>query len=90
LARAGWVNGLNPSPPYLLDAALHWSPAQLEWIVAKGVRMTAMPAWQETMTHSQILDTVAFLRALSRIDAAAYARMRAAARDEGKTGHPNP
>ena len=47
VGRVRWVNGLNPEPPYLLDATKRWSPSQLHWIVRNGIKMTGMPAWRE-------------------------------------------
>jgi mono/diheme cytochrome c family protein len=74
--RVAWARGLNPSPPYLLDAARQWSPAELYWIVRDGVKMTAMPAWTETLSDTQVWDCVGFLEALPYLSAADYARMR--------------
>lgn len=74
-ARAGWVAGLNPSPPYLVDAARQWTPRELTWIVANGVKMTAMPAWRLSLNPRKIDDAVIFLRALPDLKAADYARI---------------
>lgn len=74
--RADWVAGLNPSPPFLLDSARHWTPRQLAWIVTNGIKMTPMPAWKITLTPRQIWGVVAFLRALPDLNAEDYARMR--------------
>ncbi|MGI8841780.1 MAG: c-type cytochrome [Caulobacteraceae bacterium] len=78
VARAAWVQGLTPTPPYLLDAARRWSPAQLYWIVGQGIKMTAMPAWRLTRTEGEVWNLVAFLEILPYLTADDYARMRAA------------
>ncbi|HEY7899896.1 MAG TPA: cytochrome c [Caulobacteraceae bacterium] len=78
VARAGWASGLVPSPPYLVDAPRHWSEPQLHWIVANGVKMTAMPSWRSVHSEAQIADLVAFLEAQPYLSARDYARMRAA------------
>lgn len=78
LARAPWISGMTPAPPYLLDAARHWTPNQLYWIVRNGVRMTGMPAWDQTLTPADDWDLVAFLEALPGWSAADYARARTA------------
>ena len=78
VARADWVAGMNPSPPFLLDAARHWSRGDLHWIVGNGVKMTGMPAWRESRDQAQIWDLVAFLQALPYVSPAAYAAMRRA------------
>jgi mono/diheme cytochrome c family protein len=77
VARAGWAAAMTPTPPYLLDAARRWTPAELDWIVANGVKMTAMPAWGEVRSDAQVWDLVAFLEALPSLSPADYARLRA-------------
>ena len=77
VARAPWVRGLTPTPPYLLDAAYRWTPAQLDFILEHGVKMSAMPSWGETRSHDQIWSLVAFLEALPDISPAEFARRRA-------------
>ena len=75
VAQATWVRGLNPPPPYILDTAYRWTPAQLDDILEDGVKMSAMPAWGETRSHDEIWSLVAFLEALPNLSAADYARM---------------
>ena len=77
VSRARWVRGLTPTPPYLLNAAYHWTPAQLDYILEHGVKMSAMPSWGETRTHAQIWSIVAFLEALPNISPEAFKRMQA-------------
>ena len=60
-ARAPWVAGINPTPPFLLDARRRWTAPELHRIVADGVKMTAMPAWRLTLPDSDIWNLVAFL-----------------------------
>ena len=75
--RARWVRGMTPTPPFLLDTAERFTPAQLYWIIAQGVKMTSMPAWIETRTPAQIWDIVAFVSTLPKQTPAEYARMKA-------------
>src|SRR5581483_6083434 len=76
VARADWTNGMTPSPPYLIDAPRRWSRPELYWIVSNGVKMTAMPAWSETLSHAQLWDVVAFLEAQPYLSSQDYARMK--------------
>nr|NUR38128.1 cytochrome c [Sphingomonas sp.] len=78
VAREQWVNGLNPAPPYLLDAAQKWKPREIEWIVRNGIKMTGMPAWRESMSDDEIRDVVAFVEAMPKMPPQAYLRWRAA------------
>jgi len=77
VARAAWVMGMEPTPPYLIDAARQWNAAQLRVIVAQGVKMTGMPAWEATLPPEKISSLVAFLEELPNISAVQYAKMRA-------------
>ena len=76
IARAHWTDGLTPSPPYLVDAPRHWTAPEFYWIVANGVKMTAMPAWSVTRSRGQIWDVVAFLEAQPYLSQHDYAALR--------------
>ncbi|HEX3365686.1 cytochrome c [Phenylobacterium sp.] len=78
VARAPWVGGMTPSPPFLLDASRNWTSKELFWIVRYGVRMTGMPAWDQTLSEHDVWNLVAFLKALPNMSAADYARATAA------------
>lgn len=82
--RASWVSGLNPPPPYLLEAARQWTPAQLKVIVSNGLKMTAMPAWSATHSDAEAWNVVAFLEQLHGMTASQYARLR---RDKDAGAH---
>jgi mono/diheme cytochrome c family protein len=76
IAREQWVSGLEPSPPYLLDATSHWSSAELFWIVKHGIKMTGMPSWRDSMSDRQVWDVVAFLEAMRHLPPQTYANWR--------------
>jgi mono/diheme cytochrome c family protein len=76
VARATWLAGMTPTPPFLLDAARNWTPKELFWIVRYGVRMTGMPAWDRTLSQRDVWNLVAFLDALPSMSAADYASAR--------------
>jgi hypothetical protein len=75
VGRAPWVRGLTPTPPFLLDASRRWNPDQLYFIIDKGVKMTAMPAWGEARTPAQVWSVVAFLDALPTLTPQQYREM---------------
>lgn len=77
LPRAEWVDGMNPPPPFLVDASRHWSQAELFWIVKNGVKMTGMPSWGAVRTDDQVWDVVAWLEAMPYVSPAGYSTMRA-------------
>lgn len=76
VSRANWVKGLEPTPPYLLDSGNRWTAAQLDYILQKGIKMSAMPSWGETRSRAQIWSLVAFLKALPGISPAQFAQMQ--------------
>jgi mono/diheme cytochrome c family protein len=78
ISRADWTAGLNPTPPYLLDTAREWSPSQLHFIIANGVKMTAMPGWKLRISGQDIWSLVAFLKVLRGMSRAEYFRIGAA------------
>lgn len=83
VARARWVRGLTPTPPYLLDAGQRWTKPQLFWILQRGVKMSAMPSWGESRTDAQLWDLVAFLGVLPRLSAADFRKIDPAATASG-------
>ena len=76
IAREQWVNGMEPAPPYLLDATRIWSPPQLFWIAKNGIKMTGMPSWKDTMSDRQIWDVVAFLEEMRELPPQTYGKWR--------------
>jgi len=78
VARQPWANGMEPQPPYLLDATRDWSPQELFWIAKNGIKMTGMPAWGNAMTDGQIWTIVAWLEASSKMPPQTYVRWSSA------------
>lgn len=83
VARQSWVSGLEPQPPYLLDVTQRFTPPQQFWIVRNGIKMTAMPAWQGTMSELETWDVVAFLETMPKMNSADYLKLRARMRCGG-------
>jgi mono/diheme cytochrome c family protein len=62
--------GLNPPAPDLTLPRVQKRPdGELYWIVANGIRMTGMPAFQPTHKEKEIWEIVAFLRHLDALSA---------------------
>jgi mono/diheme cytochrome c family protein len=53
VTRAPWTNGMLPTPPYLIDSRTRWSRTELHELVAHGVKMSGMPAWQEILRKNR-------------------------------------
>jgi mono/diheme cytochrome c family protein len=86
VARAPWTSALLPTPPFLIDASRHWTPAQLYKIVHDGVKMTAMPAWGEIEPDETIWDIVAFLITLPSLSPREFERDVSEARTAAQDG----
>jgi hypothetical protein len=75
VARADWVTGMYPTPPYIIDAARRFTAPQLYWVVSRGVKLTGMPAWRGVESPAQIWEVVAFLESLPYLSTDGYRRM---------------
>jgi mono/diheme cytochrome c family protein len=90
VARERWVSGLEPAPPYLLDATQHWEPRELFWIARNGIKMTGMPSWRNAMSERELWDVVAFIEATPRMDSQTYVQWRSAGLCGPVSGGPAP
>jgi mono/diheme cytochrome c family protein len=81
--RQPWVSGFEPQPPYLLDVTQRFTPSELFWIVRNGIKMTAMPAWQDTMPERETWDVVAFLETMPKMNSSDYLKLRGRVRCRG-------
>lgn len=77
VARAPWVSGMLPTPPYLIDASSRWSHAELYNLVHDGVKMTGMPAWEYRLPDQDLWNLTAFLKRLPDLSTADYAALDA-------------
>ena len=75
--RTATVRAMVPVPPTIEAAVGDWSPAELHWIVAEGVKMSGMPHWPAAR-DDDVWPVVAFLtRVQGGMDAATYAEWTA-------------
>lgn len=77
VARQQWAGGMEPQPPYLLDAADRFRPRELFWIVKNGIKMTGMPSWRGSLSDPQLWEVVAWLEASRRLPPQTYLDWRA-------------
>ena len=84
--RGEIANGLYPRPTSLANAARHYTPGELFWIVKHGIRMTGMPAWGDH-SDDELWVTVAFLQELVEMSPQDYAKLVAASRAQGGHHH---
>jgi mono/diheme cytochrome c family protein len=90
VARQPWISGMEPQPPYLLDAADRWKPRELFWIVKNGIKMTGMPSWRDELDDRQIWEVVAWLKASRELPPQTYLRWRSEQRCGELSGLPSP
>ena len=75
VAQGDIGRSMQPLPGPLVDAGRRFSPAELYWVVKKGIKMSGMPAWEYRMSDADLWATVAFLE---RLPALTPAQFRAA------------
>ncbi len=81
------MSGLEPSPPYLLDATAKWKPRELFWIAKNGIKMTGMPSWRNSLSDAQVWDIVAWLEASRTLPPQTFVQLRGRC---GFSGRPFP
>ena len=77
VGRQRWAGGMEPQPPYLLDATERFTPAELFWIAKNGIKMTGMPAWGAKLSDRELWNLVAWLEASRRLPPQTYVAWRA-------------
>ncbi len=77
MSPAEFVEGLYPKPPTLhkTETQKHWTDGEIVWIIANGIKMTAMPAFGPSHGVSEIHGLAGFVRKLPAMDNAAYRRL---------------
>jgi mono/diheme cytochrome c family protein len=90
VAREDWVSGLEPQPPYLLDAPQRFTPRELFWIAQNGIKMTGMPSWRDSLSEPQMWDVVAWLEASTKLPPQTYVRWRSERRCGPPIAMPSP
>ncbi|QJR79364.1 cytochrome c [Alteromonas pelagimontana] len=72
IERANWAEGLVPQPPHLTEAAAHWTPSEVFWLVNHGVKMSGMPAFGATHDEKTLWNITAFVKQLPAMTQAQY------------------
>jgi hypothetical protein len=78
---ADWSRGMRPEPPHLTEAASHWTPQEIHWIVSNGIKMSGMPAFGPHHAPEEIVALTAFVTALPGLSADDYAALTGSAPD---------
>ncbi len=68
------ADGMYPKPPALTNAARHWTPGELFWILQNGIKMSGMPAWSDH-GDAALWNIVAFLEKLPGMSGQKYAEL---------------
>ena len=69
--------GLTPPPANLVIPGREWTPQELYWTSAKGLKMTGMPAWEFRLSERELWSVVAFVRTMPSLAPADYRARRA-------------
>jgi mono/diheme cytochrome c family protein len=93
IAPEPFALGLTPLPTPLARSGKDRSPAQLFWVLKRGIKMTGMPAWEFRMSDDDLWSVVAFLKELPRLSPRSYRDLssgEAARRDAEAFAEPDP
>jgi mono/diheme cytochrome c family protein len=71
MSKSDLSPGMYPQPPHLAQG-MELDSQRLFWTVKHGVKMSAMPAWGNTLSDEEIWQLVAFVRKLPAMSAANY------------------
>lgn len=82
IERAGWASGMRPIPPHLTEAAAHWEPEEVFWIVQNGIKMSGMPAFGPDHGDDAVLEIAAFVKRLPGMTPEEYQELTG-----GRGGH---
>jgi hypothetical protein len=63
---------MRPRPPHLTETAVHWTPAEIHWIVTHGIKMSGMPAFGPQHSREELVALTAFVSALPGLTAEDY------------------
>ena len=80
----GMRKGMYPHPPTL--TRFKPNPRTAFWAIKHGIKMSAMPAWGDTLDDGEIWSMVAFLQKMPDMTQAQYLDMVALARTGGMGG----
>ena len=67
--------GLNPDPPPLVQVSRDWTDAEIQWIIANGLKMAGMPAFGMGEEQRDLWSLTAFVRRIGEISPQEYRRM---------------
>ena len=70
--RAGWAEGMLPQPPHLTEAAAHWEPNEIYWILDHGIKSSGMPAFGPSHEDEALWNLTAFVTDLPGMTQAEY------------------
>lgn len=79
--------GLNPSPPDLMESVKDMTPSEVFWIVKHGVKMTGMPAFGPTHDDEKLWNVAAFVKRLPEMTPEQYQEMGKEQGAEAQGGH---
>lgn len=82
-----WVKGMLPQPPDLKQAAEDMSAGEIFWILKHGIKMSGMPAIGAVHDDADLWKITAFVKALPKTSAAAYAAYPSGEEGEGDHHH---
>jgi mono/diheme cytochrome c family protein len=81
--------GINPGAPPLARAGRSRDPQEDFWVVANGIKMTAMPGFTKSLSEDDIWNIVAFLKTLPGMSAEEFAKETGLSTETAPGGKPD-
>ncbi|WP_036767509.1 c-type cytochrome [Parvularcula oceani] len=85
--RAGWAKGMLPQPPHLTEAAAHWEPNEIFWILDHGIKSSGMPAFGPSHSDEDLWNLTAFVTGLPGMTQAEYEALGGSNGHDGGHSH---
>jgi len=69
-------DSFNPAPPDLAESGKEMEPNELFWMIKNGIKMSAMPKFDDRFNDDQIWNVVAFLKEYPDMSLQEYKQMK--------------
>jgi mono/diheme cytochrome c family protein len=82
IAPEGIGLGMQPLPGPLVHMTQKWTPAEIYWIVAHGIKMSGMPAWRYRLSEQDMWAVTALVTRLPALSPQEYAALQDSANEQ--------
>lgn len=87
MERPKWATNMRPEPPDLAEAASHWEPREIFWIVKNGIKMSGMPAFGPGHDDPALWGITAFVAQLPAMSPEEYEALAGSGHGDNGDSH---